>query len=512
MSNRKSSAIEEIRALAEEDLVTFAQLVNPTYLYGDIHKEVYKWLSSEDAKPNQLLLMPRAHMKSHQIAVWCAWWITKHPETTILYVSATATLAEAQLLAIKNILDSSVYRRYWPEMTNVDEGKRARWTTSEIIVDHPKRKEERIRDATVKAVGITSTTTGLHADVIIYDDVVVPENAYTEDGRTKVAAALSQMASIKNAGGITKCVGTRYHPKDQYDLFKNQQKKVFDDEGNIVGTEAIWDVKEHVVEVDGKFLWPKAYRADGKAFGFDWPTLASIEAEYEDRTQFYAQYYNNPNDPESQRISRDKFQYYDVKFLKNEGGQWYFKNNPLNVYAAIDFAFSMAKKADFTAIVVIGVDPDNHVYVLDIDRFKADKVIEYFNKVAALHTKWGFRKLRAEVTVAQTVIVRELKDYLIRDGLRLSIDEHRPNRHQGAKEERIAAALEHRYDNQSVWHFKGGYISMLEEELVLARPPHDDIKDALASAVEIAIPPANARKRNTNNNVIQFHGRFGGTY
>jgi len=199
---KQPSAIEEIRALAEEDLVTFAQLVNPTYLYGDIHKEVYNWLDNGENKSNQLLLMPRGHMKSHMIAVWCAWWITKYPEATTLYVSATATLAEAQLLAIKSILDSPVYRRYWPEMTNVDEGKRARWTTSEIIVDHPKRKEERIRDATIKSVGITSTTTGLHADVIIYDDVVVPENAYTEDGRSKVSSALSQMASIKNAGGL----------------------------------------------------------------------------------------------------------------------------------------------------------------------------------------------------------------------------------------------------------------------------------------------------------------------
>ena len=93
----------------------------------------------------------------------------------------------------------------------------------------------------------------------------------------------------------------------------------------------------------------------------------------------------------------------------------------------------------------------------------------------------------------------------------LSIDEHRPTRKEGSKEERIAAALEHRYDNMTMWHFKGGYTDVLEEELVLARPAHDDVKDALASAVEIAIKPKRSRDSDEyGSNVLQFNGRFGG--
>ena len=97
------------------------------------------------------------------------------------------------------------------------------------------------------------------------------------------------------------------------------------------------------------------------------------------------------------------------------------------------------------------------------------------------------------------------------EGLRLSIDEFRPTRNEGTKAERIAAALEHRYENLSVWHFKGGYIDVLEEELILARPAHDDIKDALASAVEIAVKPKRTRSSDDrDNNVIRFESRFGG--
>lgn len=499
----------EIREAAKEDLWLFARLVNPGRVYGNIHKEVYKWLMSNNDQ-NQLLLLPRAHMKSHCIAVWVAWWLTKHPETSILYISATAELAEKQLYDIKNILISDVYRKFFPEYINPEEGKREKWAVSKIAVDHIKRKQEGVRDWTVATAGLTTNTTGWHADVIVADDVVVPDNAYTEDGRTKVTAAMSQMISIRNAGGMTKACGTRYHPADIYDTWKKQEYPVWDEETDTIsGYEKVWDIKEHVVETLGDFLWPRASRSDGKRFGFNRKELSRIKAEYEDQVQFYAQYYNDPNDPGSERVSRDKFQYYDKNKLYREGNAWYYDGDRLNVYAAIDFAFSLNKKADFTAIVVIGVASDGNYYILDIDRFKTDKISDYFRHISKLHSKWAFRRLRAEVTVAQQIIVNDLKDHIKQDGLRLSIDEHRPSRHQGTKEERMAAALEHRYENQVMWHFEGGHIAILEEELVLARPQHDDVKDALACAVEIAIKPMG---RSSRNNVVpmNFHSRFGG--
>jgi len=504
------SDIEEVRALAEADLYSFARLIHPEREYGEIHKKVFNWLQHTEA-PNQLLLLPRAHMKSHCIEAWCCWWITKHPETSILYVSATATLAEAQLYAIKNILCSPIYRRYWPDMVNEDEGKREKWTTGAISVDHPKRKEEGIRDFTIYAAGLTTNTTGLHADVVIADDVVVPDNAYTEDGRRKCADAMSQMASILNTGGIVKACGTRYHPADQYSKWKAQILPVFDEDGEKKGEAPLWDILEEVVEVDGVFLWPRTCRADGKLFGFDRKELARISTMYTDRTQFYAQYYNDPNDPESNRLDYSRFQYYDRKFLTCKSGVWCFKEAKLNLFAAIDFAFSLSTKADYSAIVVIGIDADNNIYVLDIDRFKTDKISVYFDRIEAMHQRWGFTILRAEVSVAQAVIARDLKDRFKRNGSRLKIDEHNPTRHMGRKEERIAAALEHRYDNLQVYHFNGGYTPVLEEELILARPAHDDIKDCLASAVEIAkAPKQRSDTTRETMHTFTYNKRFGG--
>jgi phage terminase large subunit-like protein len=509
---------KRIREVAKDDLFFFAQLVNPNYVYGTIHKDLFQWMQDYtlygqegSMTSNKLIMLPRAHLKSHMVATWACWIITRHPEVTMLYVSATAELAETQLFAIQNIMASTTYQRYFPEYINPQEGKRERWSQRKFSIDHSKRRSEGIRDATVSTAGLTTNTTGWHADIIIADDLVVPENAYTEDGRESVMKKSSQFTSIRNAGGFTMACGTRYHPSDIYATWRSQEYDFYDEEGNITDRKPVWEIKEFAVERDSVFLWPKTMRSDGKYFGFDAQVLARIRAEYSDRVQFYAQYYNDPNDPGSNRIDRSKFQYYDKKFLKQQDGKWYYKNRVLNVYAAIDFAFSLSKKSDNTAIVVIGIDEDAFIYVLDIEVFKSDKISEYFKNIAHLHSKWEFKKLRAEVTVAQAVIVRDLKDKLREEGLPLSIDEHRPTRNEGTKQERIASALEHRYDNQQIWHFKGGYTDVLEEELVLARPPHDDCKDALASAVEIAVKPKRRRDNDdVTSNVVSFHPRFGG--
>ena len=514
---RMPKEAKQVREAALNDLFFFARLVNPGYVYGDIHKRLFKWMETyslygqqDELSSNKLIMLPRAHLKSHMVATWASWIIARHPEVTILYVSATAELAETQLYAIQNILGSTVFQRYFPEYINPQEGKREKWSQRKFTIDHVKRKDEGIRDATVSTAGLTTNTTGWHADIIIADDLVVPENAYTEDGRDSVMKKSSQFTSIRNAGGFTMACGTRYHPNDIYYVWRNQEYDVYNADGDIVDRKKVWEIQEYAVEADGVFLWPKSMRSDNKFFGFDLQTLARIRSEYSDKVQFHAQYYNDPNDPGSNRINRDKFQYYDRKFLKQVNGYWTFKNKRLNVYAAIDFAFSLSKKADNTAIVVIGIDEEGFIYVLDISVFKTDKMVDYFENVAELHSKWEFKKLRAEVTVAQAIIVRDLKDKLREEGLSLSIDEHRPTRNEGTKQERIASILEHRYDNQVMWHYKGGYIDVLEEELVLARPPHDDVKDALASAVEIAIKPKRSVNSQDRTNVVQYHPRFGG--
>jgi phage terminase large subunit-like protein len=507
------ATLEQIRDAAEQDLVTFIRLVSPEQVLGQCHEDVCNWWTREDHKSHQLLLFPRDHGKSRLIAYRVAWELTKDPTLRILYISATANLAEKQLGFIKGILTSDTHRRYWPDHVNPDEGKRTRWTNSEIMLDHPLRKKENVRDPSIFTGGLTTSLTGMHCDIAVLDDVVVYENAYTGEGRNKVKSQYSLLSSIEGAEAKEWVVGTRYHPADLYNDLLQMMEDQYDDNGEKIGEENIYEIFEKPVEDQGdgtgEFLWPRQQRKDGKWFGFDIKILAKKRGQYLDKGQFRAQYYNDPSDPDNIPVGRDKFQYYERKHLRQDNGHWFYKDNKLNVFAAVDFAFSLSKKADYTAIVVIGIDADNNVYVVDIDRFKTDRIAEYFEHIMQLSGKWSFRKLRAEVTVAQMAIVKQLKELIKQHGLAISIDEYRPNKNQGNKQERIASILEPRYDNLSMWHYRGGNIQTLEEELSTRNPPHDDIIDALASVVDMAVKPSRVIRRKTDN-VVQFNSRFGG--
>ncbi len=508
--------IRQIREAAEADLTTFIRLVHPQRALGGIHVEVCSWMTRQDRKSHQLILLPRDHGKSAMIAYRVAWEITRNPAVRILYLSATSTLAEKQLKFIQDILLSKKYRQYWPEMVNEQEGKREKWTGSEIAVDHPLRKAEAVRDPTVFTGGLTTGITGLHFDIIVYDDIVVPENAYTDEGREKVRRQYSMTASIQGTEGQSWAVGTRYHPSDIYSELLAMKVPDYDDDGELISEDPLFEIFERAVEDagdgSGQYLWPKQARYDGKFFGFDRKILEIKKAQYIDKTQFRAQYYNDPNDAESAPISRDLFQYYNQNLVSVRNGQVLYNSRRLNVFAAIDFAYSLNKRADSTSICIVGVDAFNTYYVLDIDRFKTDSIKEYYDRIFKLHNKWGFRKIRAEVTAAQAIIVNDLKEnYIKPNGLSLSVEEFRPNRHMGNKEERIAATLNPRYENQQIYHYKGGNCELLEEELVLQNPPHDDIKDCLASCIGICVAPSSALFTERKTNYRQFtNSRFGG--
>lgn len=503
-----------IREAAEADLEVFIQVVHPGAVLGDVHRELIRWWARDNCSTHTLVLLPRDHQKSRLAAYRAAWEITRNPAIRILYVSSTSTLAIKQVKFIKDILTSPIYKRFWPEMVNADVGAREKWTETEFSIDHPKRKEEAIRDATVFSAGITTTITGLHCDIAILDDLVTPENAYTDTGREAVKTKYSLMASIESADAREIVVGTRYHPSDLYNELLESVVDNFDEEGNVVDQTPLFEMFSRVVEDrgdgTGNFLWARRQRKDGIWFGFNAQILARKKAAYRDIGKFRAQYYNDPNDEENAPIKPEWFQTYDPKFLSRYESKWYYNGFRLNVFAGIDFAYSTAKRADYTSIVVVGVSRNYDIYILDIHRFKTGIIGDYFKHILELHQKWGFNKLRAEVTAAQEVIVKGLKDNYIRpNGLILTIDESRPTRHQGVKEERINAALQPKYENGQMWHPKGHNLTqVLEEELSQEHPAHDDVKDCLASLMSILVAPMGGdreRRRETME-----YGRFGG--
>jgi len=516
---------EDIRKQCEGDLWAFARVVNPTYVYGDIHEKVFRWLADPQANSRQLLLLPRGHLKSHCIATWCAWEITRKPWTTVVYLSAGEDLAKDQLYAIKNMMTSDTYKKLWPDMIAEKEGDRDQWSAYSFNIDHPSRKARGIRDHTIIVKTVRANFIGLHCDALVFDDVVVPRNAYSETGRNEVGKALSQCTSILNAGGTIKAVGTRYHPQDAYYDMMEALYRVWDEiNREFVSESPLWDVMEEIVEDEedgtGAFLWPRAKsNIDGNWYGFDTQQLEIIRADYfskGEQAQFYAQYYNNPNDESTNVLDRSNFQYYDPKFIRVEMGRVAYKGKRLNVAAAMDVAWTDAsesggKAADYTAIAVVGVDEDGYYYVLDLDRFKTSNFSVYYDSIIRLADKWNFRKIKIETNAGGKLVANEVERLSRENGGLISVD-HKSNAGVSAKSKvmRQYAIVNPKYDLKSVFHRRDGLTSILEEELILERPPHDDLADALGMAMESLKPPMKTKTYLDTEHKVVTDARFGG--
>jgi phage terminase large subunit-like protein len=324
-----------------------------------------------------------------------------------------------------------------------------------------------------------------------------------------VRAFYSQLSSIESTGAKEWCVGTRYHPADLYRDMMEMVEIYYDKETDDDVEHAVYEVFEKVVETTGEFLWPKQRRSDGKTFGFDEKELARKKAKYLDVTQFYAQYYNNPNAVETALIDKSKFNYYDRSKVENISGAWYVGDRLLSVYAAMDFAYSVTNTSDYTVIGVVGVDEDSNYYILDIDRFKTNKISVMYDRAEAVFRKWRFKKMRCEAVAAQRLIVQQFKDYMRGQSIVFTVDEYFPPKTMN-KAERIASILEPRYQNNQIYHYQGGNCQVLEEELLMNNPEHDDVKDCIAAAVEIAKPTIGNTRWGRKDNVVSFNSKFGG--
>ena len=119
-----------------------------------------------------------------------------------------------------------------------------------------------------------------------------------------------------------------------------------------------------------------------------------------------------------------------------------------------------------------------------------------------------YKRLRVEVTAAQSVVVKQIKEILSERGIRITFEENRPMKD---KDERINAVLQPLYEEGKIFHYKGGNCELLEYELKNARPEHDDIKNAVSDAIEIATPPVSTNYVNRSVRTPVSIGRFGGT-
>jgi hypothetical protein len=164
------------------------------------HKEIMAFLADVVENPPRrgLLTAFRHSGKSSVVGVFAAWVLYRRPETRILILSAETGLSSRMVSHIRHILENHA------ECAHMLPDVRKEWGAHKITV----RRPIGIREPSVVCQGIHGNITGMRADLIICDDVEVPNTCNTPQKREDLRTRLRELDFILSPGGAMIYIGT----------------------------------------------------------------------------------------------------------------------------------------------------------------------------------------------------------------------------------------------------------------------------------------------------------------
>jgi len=164
------------------------------------HRRMARWLEARrrDGGRGCLLMAFRGSGKSTVVGVFCAWLLACDPDTRVLVLAAEHALATRMTRAVKRGIERH------PLTRGLKPRRPEQWAADQITV--ARRLDS--RDPSLVARGITGNITGSRADVIICDDVEVPNTCDTALKRDRLRARLGDLDYILTPGGLMVYVGT----------------------------------------------------------------------------------------------------------------------------------------------------------------------------------------------------------------------------------------------------------------------------------------------------------------
>ena len=164
------------------------------------HKQIMQFLVDVlNNEPHRGLLTAFRHSgKSTVVGVFAACVLYYKPNTRILILSAESGLASRMVSHIKNILENH------PLCDEILPDVKKEWGTHKITIKRPIG----IREPSVICQGITGNITGMRSDLIICDDVEVPNTCNTQQKRINLRERLRELDFILSPQGSMIYIGT----------------------------------------------------------------------------------------------------------------------------------------------------------------------------------------------------------------------------------------------------------------------------------------------------------------
>jgi predicted phage terminase large subunit-like protein len=334
------------RELARRRLVDFIRYTFPNYQAAAHHHLIADRLEAvERGDIDRLMItLPPRHGKSELASRrFPAWFLGRNPDLSVIAASYNSDLANDFGREVRNIVSSQEYGAVFQTALAQDSKAANRWHTQ--------------TGGAYVAAGVGTAVTGRGADILLIDDPLKDrEEADSEIRRQRVWDWYTSTAYTRLApGGRIIVIQTRWHEDDLSGRLLAEMKNG-KDRWELLSLPAIGS--------DGMALWPDRYPL---------PALERIRANIGSR-DWSALYQQSPAPEEGLYFKREWMRHYVAR------------PEHLRVYGASDYAVT-ADGGDYTVHVVVGVDPLDNIYVLDIWRqqTQSDVWIDVFCDLIGKH-------------------------------------------------------------------------------------------------------------------------------
>ena len=312
--------------------------------------------------------------KTQMVVVnWIARNLAINPRSRFLHLSYSDQLAEQNSLAAKDIVQSDEYQELWNLKIRSDSKSKKRWNV--IFNDNGVERAAGGVYATSMRGQITGFRAGHMTDgfqgAIIIDDPLSPEMAASTADRNRINEILVNTVKSRKANPATPIllIMQRVHENDPTGFLKagglSLPVKHFkipaimeDKDGNEV---SYWEYKEPIKDL----------------------IRQRDEGSPKEKYVFYGQYMQEPAPVGNGEFSKDHIQFFNPDH-KN------FSCENMNIWIFYDPANSKKDNADYTAMVVLGLAPDQNYYILDLVRDRLN-ITERAKALIKLHKKWNFK-------------------------------------------------------------------------------------------------------------------------
>lgn len=348
---------------------------------------VYARCREVEAAPDGYLdLWAREHFKSTIITfAGLIQEIVKNPEITIGIFSYNNPNAKKFLTQIKREFEANtLLKRVYSDCLWDNPAKQAPvWSDDRGLIV---RRRGNPKEATITAHGlIEGLPAGPHYDLRDYDDIITENEVTSPEMMEKATKMWRQSQNLGKEGGRAWNVGTRYHFNDPYSVM----------------------IRENLLKVR---IYPAT--ADGTAGG---KSILMAQEYLEERRKFLGvylfgcQWLLDPVADDAQGFRREW-----LKFTDNVV-DWM----GMNRYIVVDPANEKKKNSDFTVYWVLGLAPDNNIYVLDCVRDRLN-LTERADTLFALHRQYKPNAIGYE-KYGKDSDIQHFEDRMRRENYRFSI-------------------------------------------------------------------------------------------